>query len=209
VSPIIFADRKSSLFDASELKYIGSVAISCWKEAMKPMTLFDFYVEELRNLYNTENQIVRALPKMAKAALKRQLRAALTDRLHQTQVHLNRLEQVTDRLGIGPKGRESRVVEMMIAENKDMVSDGSEPIVNDVAIIGAAQRLDHYEMACYRCVGNIASQLGYNQAAVLFRTTLEEQRERTDQFMELTSTIISGTLRVESDTAPQAVAGGI
>jgi ferritin-like metal-binding protein YciE len=176
---------------------------------MKPMTLFDLYVEELRNLYNTENQLVRAMPKMAKAASERQLRAALTDRLHQTQVHLSRLEQVIDRLGIGPKGRESKVVELMVAENKDRMSAGSQPSVNDLAIIGAAQRLDHYEMACYGCVRHLASQLGYHRAAKLFTTTLEEQRERTDQMTDLTRMIISGRHRMGSSAAPLIMAGPI
>jgi ferritin-like metal-binding protein YciE len=168
------------------------------KEAMKPMTLFELYVEELRNLYNTENQLVRALPKMAKAASERQLRAALTDRLHQTQVHLSRLEQVVDRLGIGPKGGESKVVELMVAESKDRMSAGLQPSVNDLAIIGAAHRLDHYEMACCGCVRRLAFQLGYHRATRLFSTTLEEQHERTEQFTELARMIISQAILCEA-----------
>jgi ferritin-like metal-binding protein YciE len=161
---------------------------------MKPMTRFELYVEELRNLYNTES----ALPKMTKAVSERQLRATLTDRLHQTQVHLSRLEQVIDRLGIGPKGGGSKVVEMMVPENKDRTSGGSRPIVHDVVIIGAAHRLDHYEMVCYGCVRRLASQLGYHRAVGLFSATLEEQRERTEQLTELARMIISQAILCEA-----------
>jgi ferritin-like metal-binding protein YciE len=191
------------------LATIGSKLPQTFLEGSNRMTLFDLYVEELRNLYNAEHQIVRALPKMVKAAADRQLRADLTDRLHQTQVHLHRLENVIDRLGVGPKGCECKVVETLIAENKDVMSNESDPTVKDLVLIGALHRLEHYEMASYECLRTLATQLVYKQAADLFQTTLDEQLERNNQLKKLANTISSESGHVERGTAPQAMVGAV
>jgi ferritin-like metal-binding protein YciE len=186
--------RKPSLLDNPSYGFVSRIID--WKETVKLTTLSELYVEELRDLYSAENQVVRALPKMAKAASGPLVRRALTDQLHQTQVHLSRLEQIIDRLGIGPKGRECKVIELLIAENKDTMSEDAQPTVRDAALIAAIQRLDHYEMAGYGCVRNFARQLGYNQAADALQTTLDEICDWDKGLSELANAVIGSGLPV-------------
>ena len=165
---------------------------------MKLTTMSAMYVEELRDLYSAENQLTWALPKMTKAASAPKLRQALTERLHQTQVHLHRLERIFERLGASPKGSECKVIENMITDARHMLYDAAQPAVVDVALIAAAQRIDHYELAGYGCVRNLAQQLGYRDSADALQSILDEKSERDVSLTALANAMIGGAVHAES-----------
>src|SRR5437588_1183427 len=115
--------------------------------AMKLDSLQKLYVSELQDLFSAENQILKALPKMAKAASSPELQAAFQEHLEQTQVHVERLETIFERLGKSPKGRKCKGMEGLIEEGKEMMEEDADPAVLDAALIAAAQRVEHYELA--------------------------------------------------------------
>lgn len=158
---------------------------------MKLTTLQALYVDELKNLYDAESQLMRALPKMAKAASAPQLRTAFTDHLHQSQVHLHRLDQIFLRLGVGPKGSNCRAIEGLIAEGKDLLGEEAQATVMDAALIATAQRLEHLELAGYSSLGVFARKLGHNNAADIFQEIASEKQVTTNRLTTLAETIVS------------------
>ena len=138
------------------------------------------FVEELRDLYSAENQITKALPKMANAATSKELRQAFEHHLRQTEGHIERLEQICRILGTNPKGKTCEGMKGVIEEGNSMLKEADEGSVRDAALISAAQRVEHYEMAAYGTVRTYASQLGQSQCARLLEETLEEEKQ-TDQ----------------------------
>lgn len=141
---------------------------------MKITTLDALYVDMLKELFEAETLLVRALPKMAKSATTPQLREALAEHLHQTQTHVHRLDQIFLRLGWGSKGSACRIMEGLIAESKDLMSDEAKPTVLDVALIVGLQRIVHYVMAGYGSLRPLATQLGHTKAAALLQESLTE-----------------------------------
>ncbi len=133
---------------------------------MKLTTIHALFVEQLKELYDAENQLLRAFPRMAKVAVAPQVRQAFTDHLHQTQVHVHRLDKLFLRLGVGPKGSNCRAMEGLVAESKDLLPEQAQATVLDAALIAAAQRMEHYEMA------------GFGSAQYLGPTTGPQQRRR-------------------------------
>ena len=109
-------------------------------------SLRDLYVNELRDLYNAENQLLKALPRMAKAASSPELKAAFTEHLEVTRGQVTRLEQVFTELGVSPKGKKCKAMEGLIEEGKETMQEDGQPSVRDAALIAAAQRVEHYEM---------------------------------------------------------------
>lgn len=157
--------------------------------------LQDLYVEELRDLYSAESQLVKALPKMAKAATNPQLRQAFEEHLEQTQAHVNRLEQIFEKLGEKPKGKTCYGMKGLLEEGKETMSEDAEPEVLDAGLIAAAQRVEHYEIAGYGTVRTYAKMLGDTDAAKLLQQTLDEEGE-TDK--KLTKLAVS-TINVEAE----------
>jgi ferritin-like metal-binding protein YciE len=150
---------------------------------MKLATLEDFLAHEIKDLHSAEKMLLRALPKMAKAASHEQLRDAFERHLEQTQEHVNRLEQVCEELGISPRGHKCKGMEGIIAEGDELLqSDGMDPAVRDAALIASAQRVEHYEIAAYGCAATYCSQLGHARAKELLGQTLEEEKE-TDRVL--------------------------
>lgn len=143
-------------------------------------SLHDLYVHELKDLYSAETQITQALPKMAKAATSPELKAAFEEHLTQTQGQIQRLEQIFENMEGSPRGHKCKAMEGLIAEAQDLLKEDADPRVLDAALIGSAQRVEHYEMAGYGTVRTIALQLGETQAASLLQQTLEEE-ELTDK----------------------------
>src|SRR5262249_52536334 len=143
--------------------------------AMKLQSLQDLLMNELRDLYHAENQILKALPKMAKAASSEELRHAFEEHLEQTQGHVDRLEQVFDRLGTKAKGKKCEAVQGIIEEGKELMGEDVEEPVLDAGLICAAQKVEHYEMAGYGCARTWAQQLGHNDIADLLQKTLDEE----------------------------------
>ena len=147
---------------------------------MKLDTLQQLYIDELRDLYNAENQLLKALPKMAKAASSEDLKDAFEKHLEQTKGHVERLEQVFEQLGEKPKGKTCRAMKGLIEEGSEILKEGGEQSVVDAGIIVAAQKVEHYEIAGYGSVRTFAHLLGQNKAAELLQATLDEESETNE-----------------------------
>jgi ferritin-like metal-binding protein YciE len=154
-------------------------------------SLHDLYVEELKDLYNAENQLLKALPKMAKAASSRKLKAAFEEHLAVTGEQIGRLEKIFQDLGESPKGKKCKAMEGLIAEGSEVLGEDAEDAVRDAALIASAQRVEHYEMAGYGCVRTFARLLGYSDAENLLQQTLDEEGEADKKLTELAETEIN------------------
>ena len=154
-------------------------------------SLHDLYVDELKDLYSAENQLVKALPRMAKAASAPELKAAFTEHFGVTTNQVARLEKIFEALGVSPKGKKCKAMEGLVEEGKEVMREGGEPSVIDAALIGAAQRVEHYEMAGYGCVRTFAKLLGYTQAVTLLQATLDEEGEADKKLTQLAETVIN------------------
>lgn len=144
--------------------------------------LKDLYVEQLRDLYDAEHQISRALPKMANAASDQELKEAFNKHLDQTRTQIQRLERIFSDLGVTPQGETCAAMQGIIKEGDEVINAQGHPTVKDAALITAAQRVEHYEMAGYGSVRTYAKELGYKEAADLLQTTLDEEGT-TDQLL--------------------------
>src|SRR6266478_476665 len=157
---------------------------------MKLGSLQDLYLEELKDLYSAENQLIKALPKMAKAASSAELRTAFEDHLEETRGQVERLERIFKKLDASPKGKKCKAMEGLIEEGKEVMEEDAEAAILDAALIGAAQRVEHYEMAGYGCARTYARLLGYEDAAELLQETLNEEGAADKKLTELAETII-------------------
>ena len=147
---------------------------------MEHQALKELYIDELKDIYNAETQLVKALPKMAKAANSDELRTGFEEHLGQTRGHVQRLEQIFKELGEKPSGKKCKAMEGLVAEGAETMGEDYEDDVMDAALIAAAQRVEHYEIAAYGTVRTYAELLGEDTAAQLLEQTLEEEKE-TDQ----------------------------
>ncbi len=152
---------------------------------MKLDTLKKLYVEELRDLYSAENQLLKALPKMAKGAASAELKQAFEDHLEQTKEHVERLDEIFNRLDEKPTGKTCKAMKGLIEEGSEMLEEEGEESVIDAGLIGAAQRVEHYEIAAYGTVRTFANLLGEEEAAELLQQTLDEESETDKQLSEL------------------------
>jgi len=143
-------------------------------------SLQQLFVEELKDIYSAEKQILTALPRMAKAADSDDLREAFTKHLKETEGQVRRLDQIFRELGATPRGKKCKGMEGLLAEGKEILGEEGEPPVLDAALIAAAQRVEHYEIAAYGCLRTYAQILGYSEAAELLQETLDEE-ERADE----------------------------
>jgi len=168
---------------------------------MKLDTLQKLYTDELRDLYNAENQLVKALPKMAKAASSEDLKDAFEKHLEQTKGHVKRLEQVFDALGEKPKGKTCRAMKGLIEEGSEILKEEGEESILDAGIIVAAQKVEHYEIASYGSVRTFAHLLGQNKAAELLQTTLDEESETNELLNRLAEGIVNPEAMLESELA--------
>jgi len=163
----------------------------------KLKSLDDLLVHELQDLYNAEGQIVRALPKMIKAANPPELRAAFEEHLEQTEGQIERLEQAFKLLGMPAKGKKCDGMAGLLEEGKKMMEEDAEPAVMDAALISAAQKVEHYEIASYGCVCTYAEMLGYEQVHDLLGQNLEEE-ETTDEKLTM---LAESVINVEAEEA--------
>jgi ferritin-like metal-binding protein YciE len=147
---------------------------------MKMKTLEEVLADELKDIYSAENQLIKALPKMAKAADSEDLRTAFEKHLDQTRQHVRRIEQICNDLNIKARGKKCVGMEGLIEEGKEVLSVDSEPEALEAALIGAAQRVEHYEIAAYGTARAHARQLGFMKAADILGQTLDEEKQ-TDQ----------------------------
>ena len=158
---------------------------------MKLETLNKLYINELRDLYNAENQLLKALPKMAKAASSAKLRKAFQTHLEQTEGHVERLEQVFKELGEKAKGKTCHGMKGLIEEGSEILEEDGDESVLDAGIIVAAQKVEHYEMASYGSVRTFAELLGQKKAAKLLQATLDEESETNELLNKLAETIVN------------------
>jgi ferritin-like metal-binding protein YciE len=156
---------------------------------MKLASLRDLMVEELKDLYNAEQQLVKALPKMAKAASSPDLRKAFEKHLKETQTHVDRLEEVFESLDLAPKGKTCKAMKGLIEEGSELMKEDAEEDVMDAGLIAAAQRVEHYEIAGYGCVRTYAQLLGETKAASLLQKTLDEEGAADKKLTEIAETI--------------------
>ena len=138
-------------------------------------SLQDLFVEQIQDLYDAEQRLTKALPKMADAAHNPQLKTAFQDHLRETENHIKRLEQVFQLLGKSPERETCEAMKGLIAEGEEMVQAKGDPDVKDAALIAAAQRVEHYEIAGYGTARTFAQHLGLDQAARLLQETLDEE----------------------------------
>jgi ferritin-like metal-binding protein YciE len=153
--------------------------------------LRELYLDELKDLYSAENQLVKALPKMAKAASSDELRQGFEDHLEQTKGHVQRLEQVFEMLNESGKGKKCAGMEGLIKEGSEVMGEDFEEATMDAALIGAAQRVEHYEIAAYGTVCEFAQILGESEQESLLRETLQEEKETDEKLTELAKEINS------------------
>lgn len=153
--------------------------------------LRELYVNELKDLYSAENQLVKALPKMAKAASSDELRQGFEEHLEQTKGQVERLETIFESLDEQPKGKKCVGMEGLIKEGAEIMGEDFEGPVMDAALIGAAQRVEHYEIAAYGTVCEFARILGESEHVSLLQETLDEEKETDEKLTELATQINS------------------
>ncbi len=170
---------------------------------MKATTLKDVYVDELRDLYNAEQQLIKALPKMAKAATSEDLRQGFEEHLEQTKGHARRLEEIFQALGESIKGKKCKGIEGIVAEGAEVMSEDYEGAVMDAAIISAAQRVEHYEIAAYGSVHAYSTILGETDAADLLEQTLNEEKETDQKLTDLSESINEEASRTKDRDAAE------
>ena len=168
---------------------------------MKLDTLQKLYTEELRDLYNAENQLLKALPKMAKAASSQELKEAFETHLEQTKGHVERLERVFEQLDEKPKGKTCRAMKGLIEEGSEILKQDGEESILDAGIIVAAQKVEHYEIAGYGSVRTFAHLLGQDSAAALLQTTLDEESETNELLNRLAGSTINPEALMETELA--------
>ena len=163
---------------------------------MERESLRDLYLDELKDVYNAEKQLVRALPKMAKSSSHDELRTAYEDHLTVTEEHVLRLETIFDDIGEPAPAKKCLGMEGLIAEGQEMMEEDMEPEVLDAALISAAQRVEHYEIAAYGTLRTYARQLGYDNHAQLLQQSLDEEGAAD----KLLTVIAVSTVNVDAGT---------
>jgi ferritin-like metal-binding protein YciE len=156
---------------------------------MEMESLRELFVDELKDLYSAENQILKALPKMIKKASSNELKKGFESHLQQTKVHVERLDKIFQQLGKSPKGKKCKGMEGVIADGKEWMEEDAEPEVMDAGLIGAAQHVEHYEMAGYGCVRTYAELLGHDDFAKMLQKTLNEEQETDEKLTTLAQKI--------------------
>ena len=156
---------------------------------MSKNSLKELYVEELKDLFSAENQLTKALPKMAKAASSDELRQGFEEHLEQTQGHVQRLQKIFEQLGEKATGKKCLGMEGLVKEGAEVMGEDFEDAMMDAALISAAQRVEHYEIAGYGSVIAYAELLGESDQASLLKETLEEEKETDEKLTELAKDI--------------------
>jgi ferritin-like metal-binding protein YciE len=151
--------------------------------------LKELYIDELKDLFNAENQLVKALPKMARAASSNELRKGFEEHLAQTKGHVQRLETIFKDLDESPRGKKCKGMEGLIAEGAEAMEEDYEDALLDAALIGAAQRVEHYEMAGYGTVIAFAKVLGEEKHASALTKSLEEEKKTDEKLSKLAARI--------------------
>jgi ferritin-like metal-binding protein YciE len=167
---------------------------------MRKDSLRQLYVDELKDLYSAETQLVKALPKLAKTSSNAGLRQAFEEHLRQTSEHVSRLEQIFEALGEKPGGKKCVGMEGLVKEGAETMQEKYGDTVMDAAIIGAAQRVEHYEIAGYGTVRAFAALLGESNHVSLIEQTLEEEKQTDEKLTQLAEQLNSQAEKGETET---------
>lgn len=160
----------------------------------KVTTMDELFIEELRDLYDAETQLTKALPKMSQSATSDELRDAFEEHLEQTENQVERLKRIFELVGEKPTGRKCAAMTGLIKEGDDMVSDSDETAVRDAGLIAAAQKVEHYEISGYGSARTHAHILGNDEAVRLLGQTLQEEKETDEKLTQLAY----GTINAEA-----------
>lgn len=152
--------------------------------------LQELFADQLKDLYSAESQIIKALPKMAKNATNEQLRMAFERHLEETRGHVARLEQIAEQMGISLRGKKCKGMEGLLEEGKEALEEFEDEVL-DAAMIGAAQRVEHYEIAAYGTARTHAAMLGMTKAARLLQQTLDEEGRTDKKLTDLAERVIN------------------
>jgi ferritin-like metal-binding protein YciE len=160
--------------------------------------------DELKDIYDAEKQLTKALPKLAKKATADELRSAFEEHLRQTEQHMERLEQVFDQLGMPARGKTCQGMKNLIAEGNDMIDDAEDDATRDALMIAAAQKVEHYEIAAYGTIRTWANLLGKTDIAGLLEDTLEEEKETDQRLTEIAESFVNEAAAGDSDAASRS-----
>ena len=169
---------------------------------MRKNSLRQLYVDELKDLYSAETQMVRALPKLAKASSSAELRQAFEEHLRQTSEHVSRLEQIFELLDEKPGGKKCLGMEGLVKEGGETMKEEYDGSLMDAALIGAAQRVEHYEIAGYGTVRAFAELLGENDHLAMIEQTLQEEKQADDKLTQLAEQINAQSAQYETVEQP-------
>jgi ferritin-like metal-binding protein YciE len=154
-------------------------------------SLSDLLEDEIKDIYDAEKQLTRALPKLAKKAAAQELKDAFEEHLQQTEEHIARLEQVFDQMGMPARGKKCEGMQHLIAEGNDMISETEDDATRDALLIAAAQKVEHYEIAAYGTLRVWANLLGKSDVAALFDDTLEEEKETDAKLTQIAESFVN------------------
>ena len=164
-------------------------------------TLEKLYIEELRDLYNAENQLLKALPKMAKGASSPELKDAFEKHLEQTKGHVQRLEELFEQRDESPKGKTCKAMKGLVEEGSEILKEEGEDSVLDAGMIVAAQKVEHYEIAAYGNARALANLLGKDEEAKVLQSTLDEEAETNEILNQLAEGIVNQEALSETQMA--------
>jgi ferritin-like metal-binding protein YciE len=156
---------------------------------MEMESLRELMIDELKDLYSAENQILKTLPKMIKKATAPELKQGFEKHLKETEGHVERLEKIFKELEGSPRGKKCKGMEGVLADGKELMEEDAEPEVMDAGLIGAAQHVEHYEMAGYGCVRTYSELLGLKNISKLLQQTLDEEKATDEKLTELARNI--------------------
>jgi len=158
---------------------------------MSIQTMQDLWVDQLRDLYDAEKQIVKALPKMAKSASSAELKRAFEEHLEQTKNQVERLEKIFAQMDERPKRKKCAAMEGLLEEGEELISEGEKSAVLDAGLIASAQKVEHYEIAGYGTARTHAETLGYSEAARLLEQTLNEEKATDEKLTQLAEGMVN------------------
>ncbi len=161
--------------------------------------LQELLIEELRDIYHAEGQLLKALPKMAKAATSERLKEAFERHLEETEQHVERIERAFESLGEPVKGKKCQAMEGLIAEGKEVMQEHSESSMLDAALICAAQKVEHYEIASYGTICTWADLLGLDEVSELLKETLDEEKTTDETLTEIAESEINAEAVTEEE----------
>ncbi|PTY03950.1 ferritin-like domain-containing protein [Verrucomicrobia bacterium LW23] len=169
----------------------------------KVTTLHELFLDQLRDLYSAETQLLTAIPEMAKAASAPDLKKGFQQHFEQTKVHAMRLEKIFKTFDESPEGKTCAAMKGLIAEGQETISENASKEVRDAALIAAAQRVEHYEMAGYGTVRTYAEMMGHTEAADLLQLTLDEEGETNKKLTEI-SRLVNSSVPIGHEVGARA-----